>query len=267
MPAVTLITRPAHLFAVDFNGWFWPAGFRVLQGLSPYKLPVLQAFHYPAVGALLFVPFSLLPRAIGSWLFTSLVLSSLPATLRVLRVRDWRVYAVVMLWQPVVFGWQTANISLLVVLGVAAAWRLRDGPKAAGAILPVLISVKLFLIPLAVWLVATRRYAVLVWATVGTGVLNLIAWPVLGLDQISIYAQLLHSFTIAVAGWGYSVVSLLLHQGVGRNAAYAVAIALALGAVGAGALAGRRGDERGALFACLGASLLASPIVESHYLT
>lgn len=266
VPVVTVLTRPAHLFAIDFNGWFWPAGLRVLHGESPYSLPVLQAFHYPAVGAFLFVPFSVLPRALGEWVFTGLVLGSVPATLAVLRIRDWRVYAVVLLWQPVVFGWQTANISLIVVLGVAAVWRLRDRPKAAGMLLALLVSVKLFLIPLAVWLLATRRYAVVAWGVVGTVVLNAIAWPLLGLHQVSQYARLLHAFTAQVEGWGYSVVSLLEHQGVGRTGAYAATLALALCAVGAGALAGVRGDDRGALIACLGASLLASPIVESHYL-
>ena len=266
VPLLIVLLHHHHNFAFDFHGWYWIAGHRVLRGLSPYALPVDKAFNYPAIAALLFVPFALLPSAGADWVFTLLVLAAVPATLRVLNVRDWRVYGIVMLWQPVVYGWETANVTLLLVLGVAAAWRFRAEARTAGIVIGLLISIKLFLLPLALWFIATRRYAALVW-TIGTVfVLNAISWPALGFGELSQYAHSLPKFAATVEHRAYSLISLLLHYGIGRTAAYELALALAGTAMAAGFIAGRRGADRGAMTACLGASLLASPIVESHYL-
>ena len=266
IPALIIQLHHSGTFAYDFHGWYWPAGVRVRDGLSPYSLPMLKALHYPAVGALVFVPFSLLPRAVGDWTFTALAIACVPASLYVLGVRDWRAYAVVLLWQPVVYGWETANITLFLVLGIAVLWRWRDHAVRAGVLLALLVSVKLFLLPLCVWLISTRRVRALAWATGVTVLLNTIAWLILGLGQLPTYARILHAFTERAQWWGYSSVTVLLHAGSGP----AIAYGLSLSAAGAVALmafrAGRRTDDPGALVLCLAASLLASPIVEVHYL-
>lgn len=267
VPIISFWLFGAHTFASDFHGWYWPAGRRVLAGLSPYSPSMLWSLHYPAPGALMFVPFALLPRELAVVAFTVLVLAALLGALCLLGVRDWRVPATVLLWQPVVFGWATANISLLLVLGVAAAWRWRDRPLAAAAVLGAMISVKLFLAPLLLWLLVSRRYRTLCWTVAFTLLLNALAWPVVGLGEISRYMQLLHRFTAVAQSWGYSVVALVLHQGGSEALAYVVAGALACVAVGAALVAGRRGSEQLALTACLGICLLVSPIVEAHYLT
>lgn len=267
VPVLTFALVRDHTFASDFHGWYWPAGTHVLNGLSPYSLSMIQSLHYPAPGALMFVPFALLSPGVAGVAFTILVLAALLSALWLLGVRDWRVYAAVLLWQPVVFGWETANISLLLVLGVAAAWRLRGRPVAAAAMLAALISVKLFLAPLLLWLLISRRYRTLSWTLAFTLLLNAMAWPVVGLGEISRYMQLLHRFSAVAESWGYSVVALVLHQGGSEPVAYAVAGMLACAAAGTALAAGRRGSERLVLGACLGTSLLVSPIVEAHYLT
>jgi hypothetical protein len=267
IPILAVGLLRAHTFAFDFHGWYWPAGTRVLNGLSPYSLPMIQALHYPAVGALLFVPFAVLPHVVADWTFTVMVLACVPATLWVLGVRDWRLYAMVMLWQPVVYGWETANITLPMVLGVAVLWRYRDRARLAGALLALLISVKLFLVPLAVWLIATRRYTALAWAAGITAVLNALAWPLIGLGQLSQYLHVLHAFTERAQRWGYSLISLLLHGGVQETGAYALALLLAGAVLLGGVLAGRREDDHRAMTTCLAACLIASPIVEVHYLS
>src|SRR5262249_56682751 len=56
-----------HQFAVDFHSAFWPAGKRVLDGLTPYASPDSVsarhgfAFVYPAPSALLFSGFTWRP--------------------------------------------------------------------------------------------------------------------------------------------------------------------------------------------------------------
>jgi hypothetical protein len=255
-----------HNLAIDVTGWYWPGGERVLDGLSPYSLPATSALNYPAVGAVLLVPLAILPRDVAAWTCTIVVILSIPVTLRILGVRDWRIFGALMLWQPVMVGWLTANVSVLVALALAIAWRYRDRPRVTGAVIALIVSVKLFLLPLAIWLIVTRRYRALAWAAGVTVVANAIAWAVLGFDQLTVYAHLIRVFARTAEHRGYSLISILLHLGAGEAAAFCIGIGAAAITVLAGLRAiGTRRDH--AVFTCcLTASLLASPVVEAHYL-
>jgi hypothetical protein len=265
VPVLTLMLLHGHNFAFDFHGWYWPAGERVLRGASPYAPAGEMSFKYPAFSALLFVPFALLPHAAADVVFTIYVLVAVPATLRILGVRDWRVFGIAMLWPPVVYGWETANVTLLLVLGVAIVWRCRDCAWAVGVLIAVLVSVKLLLLPLCAWLLATRRYAALAWAALAATLINAGAWLVLGTGQVSRYVHLLRAFTAGAERRGYSLISFLLHQGIGQRAAYAVALLVAL-ALLAGALCARRSErDQVAFISAIAACLIVSPLVESHY--
>ena len=81
-----------------------------------------------------------------------------PATLALMRVRDWRVYLVTLVWLPVCAGWLTGNESLVMALALAGVWRWRDRPGVAGFLTAAAISLKPILWPLAVWLLVTRRW-------------------------------------------------------------------------------------------------------------
>jgi hypothetical protein len=255
-----------HRLGIDFQGWYWPAGSRILQGQSPYLLPYPNTFVYPPFTALLFVPLALMPRAIAAAVFTSLLLLAVPGTLRVLDVRDWRVYGAVMLWPAVVYGWETANVSILLALGVAALWRLRGRGVIAGVIVGTLIPVKPFLWPVALWLLATRRYTAFLAAVASAAALSLVGFVAIGLPQIARYVTAVHSWLVHNEPGGYGLTSFVIHAGGGQPLADAVALAAAvvLGAVVI--VLGFRGHERQALGICIAASLLASPMVESHYL-
>lgn len=261
------VVQGNHTYALDFKGVYWLAGHRVLIGRSPYTLPMLTALKYPAPAALLFAPFALLPNAVAGWLFGILVFAAIPGTLYALGVRDWRVYAIVLLWQPVLVGWETANISLLLTLGTAACWHWRERPVVSGVLVALLVSVKIFLFPLIFWLAITRRWRACAWA-IGTGLaVNAVAWLVLGLHQIPIYLQLLRNFQPGAERRGYSLIGLAIHLGLSQNVSYALGLVGAAGILVLAALS--RPDRRDTtmLTACIVASLLASPLVESHYLT
>jgi alpha-1,2-mannosyltransferase len=224
-----------------------------------------MAFVYPAVAALAMAPFALLPRVAGDELFTMLDLAAVLLTLRALSVRDWRLYGVVLLWPAVFSGWYTSNVTLLLGLGIALAWRYRDRAAVAGLLVALVVSVKLFLWPLAVWLLATRRSAALAWAVAGGVAVNAIAWATLGFNELHRYTQLLHALTVAEGRRGYSVVALALHQGVGRQTGYAIALALAGIALAACVAIGRRGNHEAALALAVAASLIATPLLWLHY--
>jgi Glycosyltransferase family 87 len=265
------VAASAHSFALDFHYSFWPAGQRVLHGLSPYVSPASPqvregvAFVYPAVGGLLFGVVALIPHGLADAIFAGANLAAALCALRVLEVRDWRLYGLVALMPAVISGWQAANVTLLLVLGTAIAWRHREHPFVAGLIVAVMVSVKLFIWPLSLWLLATRRYAAFAWAT-GLGLLmNALAWGVLGFPQLHRYDQLVHAVGRAEERTAYTLMGLGMQLGAGHTAAYAVGLGAAALVALACFVVGRRHHDQSTLLLSIALSLLATPIVWRHY--
>jgi hypothetical protein len=256
--------------AVDFHHEFWPAARRVLDGQSPYALSWQNigagvAFPYPALTALAFVPLGALPLPASEALYTFVNLAAVAVALWVLDVRDWRIYGLAFVWAPVVAAWQSANLTLILVLGIACLWRVRDRPPWAGLIVAALVSLKPFLWPLVICPLVTRRWRQLAWVATWGAVLNLLAWLLVGFDQLSAYRALTAHVTHVMERRGYSLVNLGLHLGWGIVASYALVIAL-LGGLLVGCLrAGGRGEDRTLLGLALGAALLATPVLWTHY--
>jgi hypothetical protein len=260
-----------RVHAGDFHYAFWPAGQRVLHGLSPYVDPGSPtiahavAFVYPALAALLFAPLALIPHGLADTAFASLNVAAALLTLRVLDVRDWRLYGLVLLCPAVFSGWTLANVTLLLGLGIAVIWRYRERALLIGFLAALLVSLKLFLWPLALWLLATRRYAALAYAAACGLAINAVAWTVLGWNELHRYSRLLHALAATEEKRGYSLVSLGLHEGASRPAAYALALSVAACAAASCLALAHRGREVAALALALGVSLLATPIVQLHY--
>lgn len=267
---VTIEMTRRHVVAFDFDHSYWPAGRRVLHGLSPYD-PSWQdlgtgfGFPHSAVAALFFVPFALIPLHVADGVSTALTIGVLFLTLRVLRVRDFRIYGAVMLWPAVVFAWQTSNMTLLLGLGIAGAWRYRDRPFVAGALAGLIVSLKLFVWPIGLWLLATRRYAAFGWAIVCGAALNLVGWAVIGFDQISPYQRLVRADTRIWELRSYNVIALAQLNGIGRTAAYVLQFSIAAVVGAACVVIGRRGSDQSALVISVALCLLASPIIHLHY--
>jgi hypothetical protein len=258
-------------FGGDFHYAFWPAGQRVLHGLSPYVDPGSPtvthaiAFVYPALAALLLAPLALIPHGVADLVFAGVEIAAAMLTLRVLDVRDWRLYGLVLLCPAVYSAWSVANVTLLLGLGIAIVWRNRERPLLVGFLIALLVSVKLFLWPLALWLLATRRYAALAYAAACGLVLNTVAWAVLGFDELHRYTRLLHALTRFEERRGYSLIAFALHEGASHRLAYALAFGVAASAAATCLALGRRGRDVTALALAIGVSLLATPIVQLHY--
>jgi hypothetical protein len=282
-PAIVLFVLPftaiavrivlqRHALAVDFHYAFWPAARRVLHGLSPYvdpHSPIVAggaAFVYPAPAALLMAPFGLLGRETGDAVFALINVAALMLALRVLGVRDLRVYAIAFMSNPVFSAWQTANITLLLALGLAVAWRRRDNPWIAGIALALVVSVKLFLWPVGLWLLATRRYRAVAYGVAFGIAVNAVSWLVLGVDELGRYSRLTSALTHAEERRAYTVVSFALNHGVSRSLAYTLGLSIAAAVACACLVAGRRGRDESALLLAIVTSLLATPLVWVHYL-
>jgi hypothetical protein len=264
------IYRSIGSFAGDFHEEFWPAALRLLHGQSPYLLTQAQiakgvAFPYPALAAVLFAPFALLSRGLSDALFTILSLLALLATLRVLDVRDWRVLGLALLWAPVVNAWQSANLTLVLGLGIALLWRYRERPALNGAIAAIVVSLKPFVWPVALWLLATRRYRAAGWMLVWGLLLNAVAWSVVGWNQIGRYLHDASSVSGVFFRHAYTPVALVLHLGVSPTSAEVIGVLVALVGVFACLRFGRRREDLPAFTLAVVVMWLASPVLWMHY--
>lgn len=269
LAALVMVVRE-HSLGIDFHRQYWVAGHRLLHGLSPYD-PSWQhlthgiGFPYAAFDAIAFAPFGALPQGVATVLFCTLDLAAIMLTARLMGVRDWRIYGVLLVWPPVFSAWQSGNVTALLALGIALLWRHRDNRIAAGGLMALLVTVKLFVWPLAIWLLATRRYAQLGWAAVFGLALNVTSWWVVGFDDFARYRSLVSQVATMDEHRAFSVLALGLHGGASRGVASAIAILVA-GCVATLAIRlGRRGRDRDAFVIAIAVALMAAPVIWLHY--
>lgn len=245
--------------AFDFHKFFYPQARELLEGRIPTTA-------YPPLTTALYAPFALLPPAVGDWVVTAAMAACAAGTLWLMGVRDWRCYGAASLWPPVYAGVQSANLSLVLALGVAAMWRWRDRALPSGAALAAVVALKLFLWPLVLWpLVTARTRTAVVTVIVGVAA-SAAAWAVVGFDALLHLPAALRGNIDDNGTKPYTVIALLRELGV--PAAVASAVCWTLGVAGAAVAVrrARRGDEAGALGLLVGVALLVSPIVWLHYL-
>jgi hypothetical protein len=269
---VLVVAARAHSIAVDFRGAFLPGAHAVVHGVSPYAAVGSQtvtygiAYLYPPLTAYLLAPFTLLPPTVSGLLATAVVAATVPATLLALDVRDWRCHACAFLWFPVIFGIQTANAALPLVLGVALVWRYRNR-RAAGALMAgLVIAVKLFFWPVLVWFVATRRYRSAALGAAASVLLVVVPWAGIGFAGLRAYPHLLASVSHGEGPRSYSVAALLHVALPNWAAATAAETAIGLGILVLAAALGWRGRDRDAFALTIVAVLVLTPLVEMHYL-
>ena len=285
---VLLVVLPAPLYVLeiyhaaagiavgsDFLS-FWQAGHAVLHGRSPYpalsSLPrvadpkTFAPFVYPAPAAYWMVPFALLPFALSATIFLFLSWGAVLLALRVLGVRDWRCYAATFASVPIAAGTSLGSYSPWLLLGAAAAWRWRHSAWRVGAIVGCLVVAKVFLWPLWLWLVFTRRYAAAA-ISAGVGVvMTLGAWSALGFAGLRDYPHLLSRLTGLVGINGYSPFALLHTAGLAVASAQRSTLVLTVLLLVAWAvwLRESRADAR-TFVAVLAIALLATPVLWPHY--
>ncbi len=274
--AVARITILSGAHGTDFRT-FYDSGRAVLHGLSPY--PALRSlppvadrtsfapFVYPPPVAFAMIPISLLPAAVANVVFFCLSIAATVLGLRVLGVRDRLCYAVAFSTVPVLAAPGNGSISAFLFLGTALAWRYRARTWPLAIAVGSIVVAKVFLWPLWLWLVATRRYrAAALSAAFGAG-LTIVTWAILGFAGLRDYATLLRRLSELTGVNSYSLYALERAFGVPPSVAQ-----LGLFAVG-GVVAwlavryatGEQRDER-LFMAAIGLALLLTPILWSHYL-
>ncbi|HET9851016.1 MAG TPA: glycosyltransferase 87 family protein [Candidatus Limnocylindrales bacterium] len=246
--------------ALDFHHELYRQAEAVLDGRDAYEAPNADLsdrsnFLWPMAAVLPVVPVTVVPPGGADWLATAVVLAALVAALWLLEVRDWLVYGVVLLWPATIEAIQTANASLPLVLLVALMWRYREHASIAGLALGYGIAVKLFLWPVAVWLVLVGRVRAAVVAGCVAAASLLLLLP---FTSIPDYVRLLRNLGETFEHDAYTPFALLTDLGMPDTPARVLTVALGLGVL---ALAWRRRSLGLALAACL----VVSPIVWRHF--
>lgn len=257
--------------AFDLHHAFRPAAEAVLAGESPYPPATVEvmeqrdAYVYLPFAALAVTPFALVPPLVADLLAIAVMLAVGAAALWILGVRDWRCYGLTLAMPPVFHAVQTANVTLPLLLALAAVWALRSRPVAAGMVLALTLASKLFLWPILVWWLATRRFRAALVALAAAALLVAGSWAVIGFADMREYPELLRVLTETLGGDSYTVFALASDLGLAERPARLLGLTLAFAVLAASALLGRRGDDARSFALAVLASLLFSPIVWLHY--
>ncbi len=248
---------------------FRRAGREVLHGHSPYVHPTVKLlaandrFVYPTPFALPFIPFAVAPERATAVAFLILSVAAVLASIWLLGVRDWRCYGAALLGVSVIGALGVGSIGPFLLLLCALGWRFRDR-TVAGVPLAVAAAAKLFLWPVLVWLLVTRRFRAFAasLATIGA---TLALWASIDPGGMRRYPQTVRLLNEVQRWKSYSVQSLLISLHVTASTSELVAAATAIAAVAALVLLRRRGDEVTFAAAVISA-LIATPILWNHYL-
>jgi hypothetical protein len=189
---------------------------------------------------------------VAAGLFLVVSLAAILLALWLLGIRDRRLYAAAFLSPALLTSLTIGTITPLLILGLAAVWRLRDR-RAAAIPAALLIVLKLFLWPVLVWLLVTRRPRAAAEALVLSLGLTFASWAWIGFADIRRYPSILDQLVGAEGTKSYAL-------GSGRLAEMILG-GLVLLALWFG---GRLGERRLFALAIVGA-ILASPIVWLHY--
>ena len=155
---------------------------------------------------------------------------------------------------PVLIG----NATLLVVLSVAAPLALPRPAMVGGSRAHCgAIAIKLFMAPLWLWLLLTRRYRAACYTTALAPAVMLAAWALIGFDGLREYPRLMRLVSDRYGGDGALVYGLARQVGLGAGA---IVVSAAVAAVLLGLAWRARRDELAAFALVAAAALVLSPV-------
>lgn len=267
-----LTASSLDLYGFDFRFQYFGGAHSVAEGKPLYPplddpaLEEVKAYVYPPLTAVVLVPFTVVPEDVAVVAAIIASLAAVLAALALVGVRDARCYLAVLASAPIWNILETANLSGVLALGVALAWRFRESTRPLASILGLATAAKFFLWPLLVWVAATKRSLAAVLGLVVTIVTTIAAWAVIGFQGFTGYPALLGKVYDIHAEESYSFVGVAASLGfdpvVGRVSMLCIGGVLLASCV----RFGRQGDDRRAFSCALVAALALTPIVWQHYI-
>lgn len=256
----------------DFHGTLWEPARAVLHGGAIYAEPTRDAIVignpsvYPPLFILLAVPLSLLPATAAAWIWSALLVACVCVALRIVGLRDWRLYVLAVLSPVVMQGLFYGNLTLALMVPLALAWRYRSSPWVSGASVAVAVAAKLFAWPLVFWLLFTRRFKAAAISVALAALLLLGPWALIGFEGLARYPELMREVQDVYARVSLSVAAVAASFGASTSVAVAIAGLSGLVLVAVAWWVARREDgDRRAYAAVIGACIVASPIVWQNY--
>ena len=265
LPVVTAIAmfalaHDSGSLARDFHNELYPEAKLLLEWENPFPGPdePLQFGHnliWPPLAAFLVAPFTLLSPVAADWAIALVGVACALLSLRIVGVRDWRVYGAFALWPSVIGEIRVAHLTPFLCVLVAVAWRYRDTRFAPGLAVGLAGAIKFFLWPLGVWLAAIGRVRETLLAGVVAGASLLLVLPFTGLDD---YFRTLLDLGDAFDQDSYSPFGFLVQIGAPETLARVVTFAI-------GAVLLVACWRRASLAYAVAAALVLSPIVWLDY--
>jgi len=267
--ATLVVAAGSPELALDFREAYLPAAQSLLDVGSPYAVNesspdgISGAYLYPPQLAFALVPLTVLSTDVAAFVAFLTALAALMGALALLGVRDIRCFAILLVWAPAWQALQMANVSALLVLALALVWRYHDHTWRSGAVLGVAASLKLFLLPLILWAIASRRPRMAVFAVaVGLSV-TIVSWAAIGFDGLTAYPDLLRSVGEQPS---YSIGAVVENLGYAPVVGYVLTSAMGWTLLGLAVILARRGDDVRAFTLAIAAALALTPILWWHYL-
>lgn len=279
--AVLVSTLRLSTFQYDFHGGLYDGARAMAHGRDPYRagyLAQLAAMKhpttvfavpvYPTPALFSAIPLGLLPFKLAGVLYAVLSIAAMTLGLRLLGVTDWRCYGAAFLTWPLVHSLRLGQVNEILVLGLAIVWRWRDRVLAPAGAAAALLSGILFLWPIGVFLLITKRVRVLVLTAVIAVAATVVSWAVIGFAGLTSYPGMLSNLASIGGPTSVSVMSLGIGLGAPRVLSQAIGVVIALLLLGlAWHLAEQPDGERRAFGLTVVAALTASPLVWPHYFT
>jgi hypothetical protein len=259
-------------YAWDFRSQYLVGARAIVSGEPLYESPDRPDFResypyvYPPLVAVLAVPLTVMSDRAATVVAAAAALAALLAALALLGVRDLRCYAVVVASAPAWNILETANVTALLVLLLAAAWRLRATVWPLAAVLGAAFAAKLLLWPMVAWAALTGRVHVALRALAVAVGLTAGAWATAGFQGVTGYPAIARRLEQVWASDSYSLIGMADSLGVDPWIARTVTVVCGVALLVACRRYARSGFEVGAFTCALAAALVLTPIAWVHYL-
>ncbi len=250
----------SNSLAADFANELYPEAKLLLEWTNPFPGPDVPLVYghnliWPPLAAFLVAPLTVLSAGAANWAIALIGLGCSLLSLRIVGVRDWRVYGLFALWPQVISEIRISHLTPILCVLLALAWRYRDVRLAPGLAVGFAGAIKFFLWPLGVWLAAIGRVREAVVAALVAGASLLLVLPFTDLqDYLRTLIQLGKDFDQD----SYSSFGFLVQLGLDETPAHVVTYAL-------GAALLLACWRRASLGLAVAAALVLSPIVWLDY--
>lgn len=270
--AVTALLNATTLgYGFDFRYQYYEGATAVVEGEPLYASPddpayeKSRAYAYPPLTAVLLAPVSFVPRLPATVLMVLASLVAVVAAVALVGVRDPVCYLAIVASSAFWNVLETANVTAFLALGIAVLWRYRASVWPVAITVGLAVATKLFLWPLLIWAVATRRLrATLVACAVALGA-TVLSWAAVGFHGLTTYPRVAEALYDLHARRSYSFVGMSTELGLGQTVGTLCGLVVGGGLLGACVYFGRRDDDLRALACAVVAAMAFTPIVWQHY--